>query len=508
MVEQIIDGFDHYWNGPNSVVNTPPPDVTDCLALVWTTGPNLALVNGLNAIGGLAVRVGAASVLRKQFPSGNITRVIGGFRCAIDRSGGTIGGFSLTDSGTAQVSVGVLCSDGSLRVCTGTLTGTVLTSYAAGIATNSTHHIEFDITINNTSAAYQIWLDGISVISGTGNTRGGTTNNYANGINFTCSGSASLTIDDLYVFDTSGSTNNAVLGTQPVVETTYPVSDSAKVMTSSAVMLGTNARTLAINGSILTANTLYLRKFTAPTNMTLDSICYLPQGTVTTAKLKGVIYSDSSGSANTLLATGAEVVGVTGNTVVQSTFGSPPSLTGGTAYWIGFIADTTTSGYFEDSNTSGYRASNTYTSGAPSTAPAMTSGIGTMVIYGIGHGGSTNASSVNVTPPQAFAPLPCYVSSSNVGDEDLYNFANLSSAPTTIYSVAVSAMFAKSDSGTRTADIRTKSSSTDSAGSASGFIPGTTFAISDSFFATDPATSAAWTGSGVNAAKHGIKVAS
>ncbi len=80
--------------------------------------------------------------------------------------------------------------------------------------------------------------------------------------------------------------------------------------------------------------------------------------------------------------------------------------------------------------------------------------------------------------------------------------------PSAIYAVAVKGYIRKSDSGARTVDLRMKSGGTDSAGTNAGQAPATTYGWLDSFFETDPNTSAAWLPANLNAATSGYKVAS
>jgi hypothetical protein len=64
----------------------------------------------------------------------------------------------------------------------------------------------------------------------------------------------------------------------------------------------------------------------------------------------------------------------------------------------------------------------------------------------------------------------------------------------------------KSDSGTKTLSLRTKSGSTDGGGTSTGIAPATTYGWLASYFPTDPNTSAAWTGANLDAATSGLKV--
>ena len=141
--------------------------------------------------------------------------------------------------------------------------------------------------------------------------------------------------------------------------------------------------------------------------------------------------------------------------------------------------------------------------GAPATAPTMTTGQATPTVWG----GVTATTANYYEVAQAPAPSNySYVYSSTVGNEDLYNFNNLSVIPTTIYAVQMKAWAAKSDTGTRTFSLRINSSGVDNGGSLVGQGLGTTYQWYQSMFPVDPNTSAAWTGAGLNAATAGFRV--
>ncbi len=107
-----------------------------------------------------------------------------------------------------------------------------------------------------------------------------------------------------------------------------------------------------------------------------------PGATSETAKFKAVAYADSTGAPGSLLSSGTEVVGCTSGSTLTGALVTPQSLTAGTPCWIGFITDTSVILQQADSGTSGYKASNTYASGAPGTAPAMTGGQASWLLYG------------------------------------------------------------------------------------------------------------------------------
>lgn len=97
-----------------------------------------------------------------------------------------------------------------------------------------------------------------------------------------------------------------------------------------------------------------------------------------------------------------------------------------------------------------------------------------------------------------------FVSANTVGAYDLYDFGNLSSTPSSIAAVTVSALGQKTDAVARAIALPVKSGSTTSDG-ANNYL-GIGYALSTRILNTDPNTSAAWTSSAVNALQAGIKV--
>jgi hypothetical protein len=115
--------------------------------------------------------------------------------------------------------------------------------------------------------------------------------------------------------------------------------------------------------------------------------------------------------------------------------------------------------------------------------------------------GTAHFSLVNAASPVATS----YTQGGSVGNVELFNFADISHTPSAIYGVMATAAALKDDAGARSVRMSAKSSSTlvDS---------GTDISLSTSrtriraVFETDPATSAAWTKTGLNAAQFGVKV--
>lgn len=97
-----------------------------------------------------------------------------------------------------------------------------------------------------------------------------------------------------------------------------------------------------------------------------------------------------------------------------------------------------------------------------------------------------------------------YVQGSTVGDVDTYGFGDLSSTPTTIDAVQVTAFAEKTDAGSRSIALQVKSGATTSDGS--NYALAASYGKFERILTTDPNTATAWTGSGVNAMQGGPKV--
>jgi len=307
-----------------------------------------------------------------------------------------------------------------------------------------------------------------------------------------------MNLDDLYLFDSAGTTNNAPLLNSPRIETTFPVSDSAVQFAFGAGILGSSvARVTTTAGP--SAGSLALRRFTPPVACTLNSVTIMPAATNAGANYRGVVYGDTAGAAGALLSSGTLVLGVTTGTAATLPLTTPQSLAAGTPYWIGFINDTSVILSQADGSVAGYRAVNTFASGAPGTAPAMTSGQPSWLLWGNLTGVAVNYDEVNNQPPDG---AQSFVFDATVGHEDQYNFGALSVTPASVYAVAVKGYVQRSDSGAKTISLRTSGS----AGSLAGQTPATTYGWMTSVFETDPGTGAAWTGPNLNAAKSGVRV--
>lgn len=488
----FLDGFDKYGGA-----NTNTTSVTALMAGEWTT-VNGTIVAPLSAVG-QAISITANNSCTKTLAT-NYGRIIGGFRF----SGSLVAaaGITFQDAGTAQCGVSINTT-GTISIKTGGYaTGTAIATSTGSVAANTTHYLEWDITIGS-AGAYNVYLDGVSVLSGTGNTRT-TTNNTVSGMLVGCAvGSTSYIIDDFYLFDSTGSTNNAPLLTSPRIETTFPSSDSSVAFAIGASVVGPTLPR-ATTSSSTGANQFRVRPVTPTRNCTLNSISAFG-GTTTssTINLRPVIYSDTAGAPGSLLSAGSTVTGITSGAVTTMPLTTPQSLTAGVQYWIGHMCDISAASALQvlDTTSLDRTGTSTFSSGAPGTAPA-TSATNSTVIWGNVSGVGVNSYELTNPPQGAYS----YVTATGVGTEDLYGFPFLSTTPQTVHAVALKANVSRSDSGARTVSMRVKSGSTDNGGSATGQTPGTSYGWIGTFFPTDPNTGAAWLPANLNAATSGIQI--
>jgi hypothetical protein len=500
----FTDGFDKYGipSFPNSQIN-----IDTILQGEWTTAYANNVALPLSSTG-YAISQGN-STLSKTLP-GNFTRLIGGVRFKSPLSGTagqTSGQVNFSDSGLTQASICILSGTGwvSLVGYAGTNAVTIATTSTFSLHANSIHYLEWDITFG-IAGAYFIYVDGILVLSGNGITNGGTAVSQVNQFGL-IGGNGGWTVDDLYLFDNTGPKNNAVLLTNPRIETQHPVGDDQTQFSNGQVVLGNVFSTSNAGSQYINRNDLILNKLIPGANMTMNSLFSYIQS-YPADSWTAVVYSDVAGTPTTLLASSVDTPGyvVPANDPFIIDLQTPLALTGGTTYWVGFMFNTNilvnTLGReyvptIDQLDEGFYATSVTYGSGPPGTAPAMTISPSWQILAYC-DSSAKNWVSENRNPP--IIDNQSYIFSNTVGNEDLYNFPNLTTHPTAIYAVAVKT-YAK------LTDVRMKSNVTSSSGTNAGQIPATSYEWIGSFFEFDPDTSADWTESGLNNAVSGIKVA-
>lgn len=513
------EGWDHYW--PAVEDSSGNFDISPILGERYSTGnfggklrpkPPLTGTTGCSmehaSPGG-----GQASRLDAPLPA-NYARCIGGATfSATPYSGSLLAGWGFFDSAAnptnAQIWIGVN-SSGNIVVKRGGTSlgfGTLIATSTEVTTDNSVHYIAWDITFHSSAGIIKIWLDNVlTSINLTGINTSNTGNPYFNAFCPIAVYQMSMRVDHsyLYCYTASGGSELPIL-TSPIIETQFENGDSSVTFSVGAGVLGDAGSAYVTNTSSAPgANRLVLRQFTPPVGGTLSSIGVIPRGTAATAKFKAVLYSDSAGSPNSLVATGTEVVGATSGTTMSLPFASGQALTGGTAYWIGYITDTSINmQQYDTATTLGQSKANTYTSGAPNPAGTMTTGQPTWLIWG-------NLSSVSAKWPQQavrYASTLSYNYSSTVGNTDLFSFPALIASASAIHCVSLLAALSKSDAGARTINLVTKSSTTSDNGTLGTYSPPLSLQYTQSNWLNDPNTGSAWLPASVNAATGGYKIA-
>ena len=491
----FLDGFDKY--GPANSNSTAVAALLTAGEWTTATGGAQQILAPLSATG-QALLIGVSGTVTKTIPT--VGRIIGGMR--FSSSLGNAAGVQFYDGASQQCGI-IINTTGTIQLRNGIYAGgTSIAISSTSITANSTHYLEWDITLGN-AANYQCWLDGVSLFNGTADTTA-TVNNTISGFSVLCSTGVVYAVDDLYLFDTTGTANNAVLLTSPRIETQFPSGDGAVQFAAGAAIVGNSVA----RGSLVStaANQLRLRAVTPTVACTLNSISLLGGSTGSgTIQIRPVVYASSGSVPGALMSAGSVVVGITINTAKMMPLTTPQNLSAGVTYWIGAMFDLSVTNGLAMGNAASNEdltATSTFASGAPGTAPVMGAAVSS-VMWGNVTVSGNNWYATSQNPPQGSSS---YVFDATVGHEDLFTFPALSAAAPTIYAVAVKASVAKSDAGAKTVSVRAKSGATDSGGSAGALAPGTSYAWLTSLFPTDPNTSAAWTLAALNVAQAGVKV--
>lgn len=425
-------------------------------------------------------------------------------------------GVAFAQGSTDQVAICINQTSGAVEVRRGSVAGTLLATSSQSVSAGTIHSLGWDVTFHTSAGAYTVWLDGVQVLTATGQNTAPSGTDSANvfRLEVQCNQVGTNTIqipmsyDHLFHFDSTTGANNAYPGPMRV-ETDFPASDSAVQFAIEAGVVGFWAPLLSTTTNVSSApgaNELVLMPVKPAINCTFNGVGILPAATSAGANFKPVLYPDSGGLPDTtsLLSAGSQVTGCTANTGLSLPLTTPQSLTAGTQYWAGYITDISVAIVEIDVNSAkGRKAANTYSSGAPATCPTTTAAQPTFAIWGNVSGEAHNFSEVDRNPP---AGILSYVASSTVGNTDQYTFGALSSTPANIASVKLSGYIADSDVGARTVNLEITSGSATGGGSNAGFTPNVNFGWIDTYFDVDPNTSAAWAAAAVNAATGGWQI--
>jgi hypothetical protein len=205
----FYDGFDYYATANFPQRYTAAGSDWDVVAAIGRFGTS-----------GARQTSGAAPTLSKTLAT-NYATLIAGVACSRSAIAGTnpiI--FAFFDGSTEQVSVRIAATTGLVGVYRN---GTLLANSSFAVSTGVYFYVELKSTIHNTTGTYDLQINGVNVLSATGVNTRGSANNFANRLvlGSTNNISGTITLDDLYVCDTSGSANNNFLG-DVRVETLFP----------------------------------------------------------------------------------------------------------------------------------------------------------------------------------------------------------------------------------------------------------------------------------------------
>lgn len=410
---------------------------------------------------------------------------------------GVVAGNCLTllDGTTAQCSI-VFRTDGAIVLQSGAVGGSTLATYSGAFSANVWSAFEIELTINNTTGVFKVRKDGAtsdSFSSTSLNTRGGTSNNYANKLQVMTGPLGSpLLSQSQHRFDDllwrSDATAPAWVGDVRAYQL-MPTTDASTQFTR-----------LSPIGQTPNPLSTFLSRNAGQGEMTFFTAAYtgtISSATVSlnaggTGNIKAAIYA---GDRATVLATSNATVNPS-SANVTFTFGTPLSVTRGTAYAIAFDQDFTVT----------YNITSTTNSGA-----TFTTAYGSFPAAGPSLSVNNNAPvcTINITPT-VNAELVAdaqedgttsYVYDSTATHGDLYNVADFAATPASIVAVTTRGYGQKSDAGSRQGQVQLKSGATT--------VRTAALALATSFLweyrtdTVDPDTSAAWTAAAVNAAQIG-----
>jgi hypothetical protein len=207
----FVDSFDHY--------------ATAETLQKWTTrttggasGSMVIAANGRNATNSMRMQSGAGfsggPQVVKSLSPGSAT-VILGFAVTFSANPVATATFaSVRDGSTDQLSL-TMKTDGNIELRRGTSGGTLLATGTSALSTGTYYYIELKALIAN-SGTYEVRVNGVSAFSGsadTQNTANASWSQIALGRNVGAGASGgNWDYDDLYVADSTGSTNNDLLG--------------------------------------------------------------------------------------------------------------------------------------------------------------------------------------------------------------------------------------------------------------------------------------------------------
>jgi len=503
----VADSFDYY--GSTSDLNHS----------VWDSAPSVGnfVAGRFGAPPTYAYSAQSFDNLHKNFPGNEVTVYVtlAHFRNgALQAPGSAVveSYFILKDGGfggTAQVTI-VTMSDGSIVLKRGDQnSATWLAQYSGAFLASLWTHFQIAVTIDPTNGVFTVRKNGSPSASFTAsglNTRS-TANSFANAITLGTSsgGAASNFWDDILIYGASGAAPNTWVG--DVRGVCLPAcADTAQKVFVPAVTAPTVVYTDGANGLANytpAANRIFFSQPWSPSRSgAVGRISFNLSSAPAAGSFQAAIYDGNGpgGQPGNLLGT-APALTNPGSGQLNSVPTATIPVVAGRRYYSAMFANMVInpngwnlsgSSFVQDASfASGYPAVAATTLVSISGARAWTE----VAILG------NNA--YNCSETQANGDTD-YVSSTNVGDEDLYSLAPVGFVPAAIIGVVSKVYIRKSDAGTRQGQLRVKSGSTE--------VFGTDTAVSSTWQylsrvdPTDPNTATTWTLAAVNALQLGQKV--
>jgi hypothetical protein len=422
----------------------------------------------------------------------------------------------LRDGATAQCTI-VLESSGNIVLKSGIQTGTVLATYTGAFAQDVWTHFQIRVVISNTAGSLTVRKNGQtsdSFASPTNlNTRGGTANNYANVIVVT-GGANAPRVDDLLVYSGSAPAPNDWVGDVRGVCQLAAFDTAQKDFATSLAGIVTSPTSGGAGNITMPANTILPIQMALPARASVVTKVTIILQSALTGQIQAAIYANDGptarstagpwGNANdpgTRLGTSA-IITNPGAGVLDLPFTPGVYLLPTSQVWVCLLASasfsTTTSAWIYGLNDH-LALAQPFASGFPASCPASTETGGNTA--GCTHTMGMNAAAV--AEPLANGDTD-FVYSSVVNAEDLYTVSPLAVTPFAVLAVVSKVYMRKSDAGTRQAQVRVKSASTEVAGTDTAI--SSTYTYVSRVDAVDPATGVAWTLAGVNAMQVGQRV--
>lgn len=416
--------------------------------------------------------------------------------------------YMYSDGGTVQCSIVIRCN-GTIEVWRGGL-ATKLQQWDNAYPPFVWVHWQIKVVVHGTSGEVRIRKNGNPVDDFvlTGVDLTSTANDTCDKISLNCGETAGDSVphylDDFIIYDGTGSAPwNDFVGDVRAVQL-MPNADTGQINFSP------NATTTTIGGlntgatAAQTANNQIFNEVVPQVGGFLGtSVNVSLNANMTGHLMLGLYDSDGvSGAPGTLLAFSSALTNPTTG-INAFTLTSTPELKAGRSYYWSLLGDASYTVRYDTTLANTFRnwvQAQSYGSGLVASAAATAGSSGrTAQINGVIT--LTNSGCVN----NLIQTTLNYVSDSNSGDYDLYEVDDLAITPSAILGATIRGFVAKSDAGSRLAQLTIKSGTTVQDGDAQ--VLSTTFQNIVMNQDIDPDTGVAWTESGINAIQIGPKVA-